>query len=357
MSRVYRNYRGRTPKWKIALALLLVLVILAALAVLAMQRYVVYDESGRPFFRLPERDAANPGPEAQPPSDSGSDDLELIIQEPEKPEAPPAKAFSLPAGPLTQETWETARSQAGTDYNAVAVTLKDPEGLVYYDSETAVRRAVKTEADTMETLASITGEEELYTIARFSCLLDPTASRVDVEGMGLKNTGGYIFYDGNYTAWLDPGKEAAREYLCGLVREIARLGFDEILLTDTGYPTKGKLNKINYNTDNPIEENLCLLWDALRTALEPYDVILSIELPEAVVAEGTEESSGLILDRAVGYADRIYAATEAERAESLSALTLQAQGTAEKRTERFVPELTAPSPLWEGDYLVLPQAG
>ena len=34
--------------------------------------------------------------------------------------------------------------------------------------------------------------------------------------MGLKNTGGYIFYDGNNLNWLDPSKPAARQYLGGL---------------------------------------------------------------------------------------------------------------------------------------------
>ena len=41
--------------------------------------------------------------------------------------------------------------------------------------------------------------------------------------MGLKNTGGYIFYDGNNSQGLDPAKPAAREYLCGLAKEAAEL--------------------------------------------------------------------------------------------------------------------------------------
>ena len=52
MARGYRNYRGRASKGKIALAVLLVFIILAALSALAMQRYIAYDENGTPFFRL-----------------------------------------------------------------------------------------------------------------------------------------------------------------------------------------------------------------------------------------------------------------------------------------------------------------
>ena len=83
-----------------------------------------------------------------------------------------------------------------------------------------------------------------HTIARLSCFHDPKAANRDVEGMGLKNTGGYIFYDGNNSQWLDPAKSAAREYLCKLAKEAAELGFDEILLTDVSYPIVGKLDKI-----------------------------------------------------------------------------------------------------------------
>ena len=42
----YRSYRGRTSKGKIALAVLLVLIILAAVGFLWLQEYIVYDRDG-----------------------------------------------------------------------------------------------------------------------------------------------------------------------------------------------------------------------------------------------------------------------------------------------------------------------
>lgn len=350
-SRGYRNYRGRTSKGKIVLAVLLVLIILAALSVLAMQRYVVYDENGTPFLRLPEKEPEETVPQEPPPEEDIQ--LEVIIPEPE---IPPVRMFSLPGGALTREIWEAAAAEAGTEYGGAVVTLKDQEGTVYFDSAVAVRKAVKVNADTMEILAEMTGREDFHTVARFSCLLDPRASRTDVKGMGLRNTGGYIFYDGNYTAWLDPGKAAAREYLCVLAREIAELGFDEILLTEVSYPTVGKIDKINYDTDVPIEENIGLLLEDLRTALEPYQITLSIELPEAVIMEGADQTAGLQMSRIVGTVDRIYAVTEPGRAALLSDLALQTEGAAGNRVRDFVPELSAPDPEWEGDLLVIPGA-
>ena len=172
-----------------------------------------------------------------------------------------------------------------------------------------------------------------------------------MEGRGLKNTGGYIFYDGNNSLWLDPAKPSAREYVCALAKEIAELGFDELLLTDFGYPTVGKINKINYNTELSLTDNLDLLLSDLNTALEPYDILLSVEVPEAVVSEGPDAVSGLDLNRLVSRVDRIYAATTPEKAEALSNLVSQAAG--EDGTTEFVPELAADSPTLTGSRLIL----
>lgn len=355
MARGYRTYRGRSSKGKTALAVLLVLIILAALSALAMQRYIAYDENGAPFFRLPERqpDAAA-GPEEPPVQvPEVPDDLEVIVQEPEAP--PVFQVFSLTAAPLTPAAWEAAKAEMDGAYGGVTVTLKDAGGSVYFASSAAAEKAVKTVQGTTDALALITGDEDLYAIARFSCLPDAFAPYMNDKPMGLKNrTNGRMFHaDG--TTWLDPSREASREYLCSLVREIAELGFDEILLTDTGYPIRGELDTLNYGS-GPIEENLSLLWEELAQTLEPYDVKLSMELPESVISDGQEAASGLVLARAVSCVDRIYAVTEPGQAGILSNLVVQSEAAAEKRVQDFLPELTAPDPAWDGPFLLLPKA-
>ena len=51
---------------------------------------------------------------------------------------------------------------------------------------------MSTAEDTAAALAEGT-ESSYHSIGRMSCFLDPIAARADVEGLGLKNTGGYIF--------------------------------------------------------------------------------------------------------------------------------------------------------------------
>ena len=89
-SRGYHSYRGRTPKWKVVLAIVLVLVILGAVGFMVLQEHIVYDGTGTPHLRLPQQETEDTGtpPEEEEP-------VEVVIQEPEGPRE--IHAFSLPA--------------------------------------------------------------------------------------------------------------------------------------------------------------------------------------------------------------------------------------------------------------------
>jgi len=342
----YSSYRGRGGKGKIFLAVLLILVIAAACLVIFFQQHVVYDGNGRPQIVLPWQREEGNSPSAGNQEDQP--DVDIQVQEPEAPEPVETVAFSLPAQALTDAVWQSAVKPAAA--NGVAVRLKTSNGTVYFNSDSAVSGAVETELDTASVLASITGQEGLHTIAGIACLQDFKAANADVEGRGLKNTGGYIFYDGNNSLWLDPGKPGARAYVCAVAKEVAELGFDELLLTDFSYPTVGKIDKIDYNTEVPLGNNLDLLLSDLRAALEPYDILLSVEVPESVITEGPDGVAGLDLNRLAGQVDRIYAVTTPEKVETLSNLVSQ---TAGGKTE-FVPELREDSPSVTGSRLILP---
>ena len=345
MSRGYRNYRGRRSKGKIALAVLLVLVILAAAAVMFLQQNIVYDKTGTPRLEVPWQ--KEPAVEEEEPVD-----MDLVVQEPEVPQREAIRAVFLGDEALTLESWRSARTQAETLYgencNAVAVTLKDSQGRVLFDSGTAVSGARYMKDDTTAALTELlTGETAAdYTIARLSCFHDPRAANSDVENLGLKNTGGYIFYDGRNSQWLDPAKPAARKYLCRLAKEAAAMGFDELLLTDVSYPTEGKLDKIAYG-ETEKSANLAVFLEELRTALEPYGTTLSIEVPASVLTEGYSEAAGLVLSGIAPRVDRIYAAALPEEIPALTAAV-----TAASETTEFVPELTAMEPSVTGSWLL-----
>ena len=165
----YRSYRGRTSKGKIALAVLLVLIILAAVGFLWLQEYIVYDRDGSFHLELPWKTETPPAEEEVPP-----EDVEITIQEPEKPKA--LAAFSASAAPLTQAGWKDAWLGASVmsapAYNAAAVTLKDSTGHIYFAATGAAAGTVSTAEDTAAALAEVT-ESSYHSIGRMSCFLDP----------------------------------------------------------------------------------------------------------------------------------------------------------------------------------------
>ncbi len=339
--RGYSHYRGRKSKAKTAAAVLLILVILIAVVVMLLQRHIVYDEIGMPHLEIPwQKEEAK---EEEPP-DMGKLDLTLE-QQPEE-EVPVRRGYCAPTGVLDSTTWEELQAVLAAEdpaYNAMVVALKDHAGDVYFDSGVALTRAVKTEADTAAVLAEVTALPQ-DAIARIACFHDPRIANADVEGMGLKNTGGYIFYDGNNSQWLDPAKPAARRYLCDLAEEAALLGFDEIMLTDVSYPTEGKLDKVDYGT-NAKTDNMEDFLREMRAVLEPHGAALSVEVPASVLTEGRDDVSGLTLIGVAEFADRIYAAVTPEIAADCAA-------AAEMEVE-IVPILTAYDPAVTGNCLIL----
>ena len=130
-----------------------------------------------------------------------------------------------------------------------------------------------------------------------------------------------------------------------MAKEAAELGFDEILLTDVSYPTVGKLNKIDYG-DGEKSGHLVDFLEEMRAALAPYGVMLSIEVPRAVIAQGADEDAGLLLAEIAPRVDRVYAPADGAEVPALAQAVRAASQFAE-----FVPELAEADPA-VGNFLV-----
>lgn len=313
--RGYHSYRGRGSKGKIVLAVLLVLVILASIGFMMMQKYIVYDETGTPKLVLPEKTGEPQPPEEEP--------VNITIQEQEK--KPLLQAVELGDDPAA---WP-AELAAASGQTAFCVTMKASGGQLRYPFESAAAVGGASVAGTASKAAEVLPallEGEWYSVARISCLRDGGVARSNVDTMGLKNTGGYIFYDGNNENWLDPSKQATKDYVSRLVCDCADLGFDEILLTDLTYPTVGKLDKIAYGFDANYEtqaayntEQIANLLAAVKEALGDRDVKLSLELSETVLGnEGVDETAGIDLwNSLMARLDRVYVPTVEERVDAM----------------------------------------
>lgn len=333
-TRGYSSYRGRGRKGKIFLAILLILIILASVAFIIAREHMTYDADGNLHFQLPwAKQAEEP---IQPPE---TPDVE--IQEPD-PADEASRVSMIQAVQLGDDPAEWETQLSAREYNAFAVTVKASDGTLNYPFETTVPgRTVSGRAEAVRAALPQLLDGEKYSIARLSCLRDGSAARQNLEAMGLKNTGGYVFYDGNNENWLDPAKEAVRTYVASLAVECADLGFDEILLTDLTYPTVGKLDKIDYGSADGFTdqaayqaEQIAGLLQTVQEALAGRNVKLSLELPETVYENGgVDETAGIDLyNGLMSRLARVYVSTAPEKVDALVTETV-GNGT-------FVPELT-----------------
>lgn len=303
--RGYSGYKGRKSPWKIVVTILLVLVILVSAGIIALQQYLVYDASGTPHLRLPGQE--DPVSSSSSSSSGELGPVDITIDPPER-QSVLGYLAEDPNADLTPYLTPDG------DQTAVAVTLKGAGG------------QLRTDWQNDETLKGILAGGSCHTIARISCFLDGAAARSQVKELGLENTGGYIFYDGNSKNWLDPGKEAAREFLLELIRQAAEAGFDELLLTDVSYPTEGKLDKIAYSAADRTESLTRFLAEVQDVLAEYPGVTLSVAVTDALLRNGEDEISGQSLSGFAALADALYAPCGGEDYGAAKAAVTEAAG-------------------------------
>lgn len=166
-------------------------------------------------------------------------------------------ALTMPQEILLDSTqWQSfldsARAQG---YTAVAVTLKDGQGALYYNS--AVPRAVNNGAvaagavDAAQLCQAIEAAG-LTPVARIGCFVDRYGS---IGTDATFTSGGSRLWQGTPNAegshaYLDPYTDVARTYLAQIAQEVAAAGFDTILLDDVVFPSGNVFTEAILNQHN-----------------------------------------------------------------------------------------------------------
>ena len=290
-TRGYHNYRGRRQKKWIAAAL--ILLILLALAFLAAQEYIVYDDEGKAHLELPfgRKNASEPSDYTIP------DDVTIdYVDNGYAPHLQELQAQQLPANVLKLPP-ETALD--GVAAKAVAVEVKRVNGAITYTTEVEVPDEVAVEQDdTMANLQTLLAENR-YRIARMSVFCDSYFVRAYPDA-ALRIASGGLWYDAASMAWLDPSSPQVLVYITTLCQEYAKLGFDEILLDYFSYPVAGRLTSIAGLEDIDRIQVLTDFIKSLRANL-PEDIAVSIVLRSQPTAE-----FGLSPEMLTENFDRIY---------------------------------------------------
>lgn len=319
--RGYQSYRGRRSKGRTLTIVLLVLILAAACIFLFAQRYVVYRDNGSWYFDFPflsqsDGDGSSPGGGSQ---DGAGGNVNLVVDpdgddgggstDQPPPDLPYGERRLVPlaALPADAEALNAALSQAGA--NGFVYTVRDDTGRVFYDSSVSQEKAAQREFS-REALSALCAGEDAVAVARFNCFHDSYYASVHKADAGICRSDGSIWSDEKNYYWLDPAKEAARQYVIQLAQECAQMGFDELLLEEMCYPSGGEQGNIDYsgNTVGKSQAVVQFLQE-LRAALAGYGTKLSLLVTEDLLRAGADEVSGRNMAALLPLVDAVYVPT------------------------------------------------
>ena len=293
--------RGRTAL-KILIGVLLCLLVLAVAALLFLEPYIHYTSDGvrveLPFFQ-------GKGEEPDPPEDTTP--LQLTTPSPSPTNTPEPEAdfrgVLLPAAALTDGT---AQSQVDSNGGTAAIfSMKGTDGALGYQSQTTLGTSSEQEGIN-EAIQTLNGGE-LYTVAWLSCFRDNTLPWNN-RALGIHSSSGN-WRDDESIRWSSPAVESVRTYVAQVCGELAGLGFDELLLDNCGYPTRGTVSYIksdsNYDPDT-LTQTMETFFQTLDQTMAQYPEVKVSVVTSLSVLNGGSDGSGLTLDLLKQYADKVY---------------------------------------------------
>lgn len=195
--------------------------------------------------------------------------------------------------------------------------MKSIDGTLAFETQSALGTARDTDGGN-ETIAQFTaGETE--TAAYLSCFRDNALPRTD-RSLSIHSSGGN-WWDDQQVRWCSPMSERMRSYITDLCRELAELGFDELVLDNCSFPNRGGTSAIlsddNYDPA-ALTETMETFFQELDTALTDYPDLQVSVVTSLTVLNGGSDGSGLTLDLLKQYADRAF--VEVPEGESIPAI-------------------------------------
>ena len=299
----YGSYRGRSKLrtfLTVVIVILLVVLLLAVAAFFLLQKYIVYTDDGRARLELPFLQRQE---ETAPPVSPSADDVVVVTAEPTpEPREEILRAAALPRSALYDGT--AADQVAAAGGNAAWFDMKADDGTLGYVSSLPAAISFGSSDANPALNAAITALNGggLYTVARVSCFRDNLVPRSDMSLAIHTNAGNWR--DSGDTRWLSPANESARQYVVGVCRELAALGFDEILLDNWAFPTDGELGWIKADANYPADGRTAALevfLEEVRAGLAEFpEVKVSLVTTASAAAGGAVESgqTAALLERA-----------------------------------------------------------
>lgn len=257
----YYGGGGPSPVIKVIVIVLAVVVLSLILTIWGLQRYMVYSSDGGKLVLPWSQQTDGSEGSAQPEEGavtSEPDISDVVTSESTTPQEPAVGEQAISAIRITQEELLNGDVSALLEQrgaNGVVLEMKSAGGQLSYVSslDLATQLGTSAQATTDPTTGAQTDpvaeavqelkNQGVYTIAYVDCFEDGTLGNLETYAI-LTNSGYRWKGPNNDIRWGSPTNADVRNYLTGIVGELAQMGFDEILLDNAGYPTAGNLNYI-----------------------------------------------------------------------------------------------------------------
>ena len=311
-----RKRRGRRK-----LAAVLVLLALLAGAWVFLSEYVVFTSEGI-RFSFGEDAVSDTADRASAPflSDAGQDNAPQISID--RGELPPEGA-----GPVHGSLLEVA-GLSREEILSAAVNLKN---LGYTAAVVPVKTASAPRIDAQELswAAEACETADLRLIPYLSCFRDDVTARAQ-PSLAVCDAEGALFVDYDYSAWLNPYEEAARDAVLADCRFAVSGGADELLLDNLSFPNSGNLAPIEYGDVEDSPREVIGAFAALLRETFPDLRLGAVVSGDDLFGEGASETKGQDVSLFSATFDRIwaYAADDTEAASLLEKLASLSQEAA-----------------------------
>lgn len=323
---VYRaRKRGKRGFWRTLLVVLLVLILAAVVLFFSCQKYIVYENNGlRVEFPIMKgarsADAAEPTPTIYP--------AELQYDEPDYSSLLTNAGQGLgilhgryiTASGVTGDNLNTiSKTVSATGVDTLVLQMKPPSGYLSWKSGVVMADSfeVNGSEDLSETFMDL-ANDGVHLIAVVSCCVDSTmADRY--EALALRTSDGSAYTDSN-GGWLDPYNSVVRDYISGLCRELARMGFEEIVLSYLQMPNSSAAFDFSAElstTPTPTDAVMSLAR-YLRTALSGEGVKVDMVMSPDAILHDYSSRTGQELSVMSKLCDRLCVFTDSGSIASIS---------------------------------------
>jgi len=221
------------------------------------------------------------------------------------------KGIYLPAHNISSRRIAEFLHYAGqVGLNAVVLHVKDPYGRIAWTPDLELARQIEAGQPNVN-LPSIIKKLKthgIWTIAKLDVFADDRLVAHRPE-MGLidKRSGGN-WQDKNGLHWTNPYDRRVWNYVIGLAKEAAAMGFDEVQFDYTRFPSDGKLSDIDYPLVQPhLTRAQCIgrFLAAAHTALSPLNVVVSVDIFGLAAWKTEDFGVGQVLENIAPHVDVI----------------------------------------------------